>query len=231
MDICPSCGSELALGAKFCIKCGFEVPVQASVSSASSELKVVTRFKRPHGLTFLGLFWLGWGLWNLFSSGSTAGTYSGLESNLTSPSFVINPQYVSAAPWLQQNILILEFISVIGIFIAVAQIVNAFGFWNGKSFVFRGALLTQTILFVMNLLWLYIEINAPSVLGLSPSALDFGTVIWSGIWIVILWNYLGKANVRAFLGVDKYDDAGLGERSYPVQDQDQQPWYRKSKSS
>ena len=86
--------------------------------------------------------------------------------------------------------------------LGLVQIVTVFGLWTGKKYSYKLALAVPVVHVVLSVCFVVLYATAPAELGLisSVGSSVFGLAV--GLtFLVVIWWYLRKPHVKAFLGV------------------------------
>jgi len=152
-----------------------------------------SNLKRPGGLTVIAILWLIAGLFNVYQS------LQSISADVQALPFLSNPELDS---WFQFGIPAELAISIFLLVLGFAQIASVYGLWTGKSYAYKLALAISVVLIITNISLAGLYSTAPSEIGLASSATMAWIFVLAGIfWTAIIWRYLSKVHVKAFLGV------------------------------
>ena len=149
--------------------------------------------KRPDGLTAIAILWFIGALLNVLNS------------------FLVLNQGAAALPylsnsglneWFSFGVPIEMVLSGLVLALGLVQIVAVFGLWTGKKYSYKLALAIPVVHSVLNVCFVVLYATAPSELGLisSVGSSVFGLVVGL-VFLIVIWWYLRKPHVKAFLGV------------------------------
>ena len=149
--------------------------------------------KRSDGLTAIAILWFIGALLNVLNS------------------FLVLSQGVAALPYLSNSGLHEWFsfgvpveivLSGIVLALGLVQMVAVFGLWTGKKYSYKLALTVAVFLVVLSVCFVVLYSTAPAELGLisSVGSSVFGLAVGL-VFLVVIWWYLRKPHVKAFLGV------------------------------
>jgi len=149
--------------------------------------------KRPNGLTAIAILWLIGALLNILNSLLVLSQGAAALPHLSN----------SGLPeWFSFGVPIEMLLSGIVFALGLVQIVAVFGLWTGKKYSYRLALAIPVVHSVFNVCFVVLYATAPSELGLisSVGSSVFGLAVGL-VFLVVIWWYLRKPHVKAFLGV------------------------------
>ena len=149
--------------------------------------------KRSDGLTAIAILWFIGALLNVLNS------------------FLVLSQGVAALPylsnsglheWFSFGVPIEIVLSGIVLALGLVQMVAVFGLWTGKKYSYKLALTVAVFLVVLSVCFVVLYATAPAELGLISSVgfSVFGLAVGL-VFLVVIWWYLRKPHVKAFLGV------------------------------
>jgi len=149
--------------------------------------------KRPDGLTAIALLWFVGALLSVLNG------------------FLVLSQGVAAFPylsssglheWFSFGVPIEIVLSGLVLALGLVQIVAVFGLWTGKKYSYKFALAVSVVHVVLSVCFVVLYATAPAELGLI-SSLGFSVLgLAVGlVFLVVIWWYLRKPHVKAFLGV------------------------------
>jgi len=149
--------------------------------------------KRPNGLTAIAILWLIVALLNILNSLLVLSQGAAALPHLSN----------SGLPeWFSFGVPVEMVLSGIVLALGLVQIVAVFGLWTGKKYSYRLALAIPVVHVVLNVCFVVLYATAPSELGLisSVGSSIFGLAVGL-VFLVVIWWYLRKPHVKAFLGV------------------------------
>jgi len=176
-----------------------------------------TKPRRPDGLTIIAILWFISGLINIYMSFQTISLDLELYSYLN---------YSIIHPWFNFGIIAEMIIAIFIIILGIIQLITVFGLWTGKPYSYRLTLIVPIFLLIVNLSSAVLYASAPAELGLGGSTgFAIAVSVSNIIWLVIVWDYLGKPHVKAYLGIaqpkstttEKLDQE-IPEKPLPVTD-------------
>ena len=105
-------------------------------------------------------------------------------------------------PWFNFGIIAELVLSIFLFCLGMLQLLTVPGLWMGKSYSYKLALILPILMLVGNGFSAGLYVTAPAELGLGYSlGLAIFSVVMSLVWTIVIREYLGKAHVKAFLGI------------------------------
>ena len=149
--------------------------------------------KRPNGLTAIAILWFVGALLNILNSLLVLNQGAAALPYLSS--YGLNE-------WFSFGVPIEMVLSGLVLALGLVQIVAVFGLWTGKKYSYRLALAIPVVHSVLNVCFVVLYATAPAELGLTSSVgfSVFGLAVGL-VFLVVIWWYLRKPHVKAFLGV------------------------------
>jgi len=149
--------------------------------------------KRPDGLTAIAILWFVGALLNVLNS------------------FLVLSQGAAALPylsnsglheWFSFGVPIEIVLSGLVLALGLVQIVTVFGLWTGKKYSYKLSLAVPVVHVVLSVCFVVLYATAPAELGLisSVGSSVFGLAVGLA-FLVVIWWYLRKPHVKAFLVV------------------------------
>ena len=150
--------------------------------------------KRPAGLTAIAILWFVGALLNILNSLLV------LNQGVAALPYLSNSGLHS---WFSFGVPIEMVLSGIVLALGLVQIVTVFGLWTGKKYSYKLALAVPVVHVVLNVCFVALYATAPAELGLISHVWVlsvFGLAVGLA-FLVVIWWYLRKPHVKAFLGV------------------------------
>jgi hypothetical protein len=155
--------------------------------------------KRPDGISITAILWL----------------FSGVHSSFISSVTIFSNQAIltSLGVWELEPFLVFRFtfettLGCLNLFLGVLQILTAYWLWKGRKYSYKLALIVPILLVISNFcsIALYASAPFPFGIGFTVEGAVLGAA-WNLVWLSILWWYLRKPHVKAFLGIGQFQSS------------------------